>query len=251
MNIIKKIVPILLIGIFFMSSASAYAQPQGLLLSLRNTDPVKPVLILTNSGTTPCQIATTDLGTVTITKLVQEGNEITPVPINAAFDDGLEDLIKKNLKTLKPGESFELPLQVFPYNSAHAVQSISWSSDAGANGMIYPFDSQKPYILETSYKIPVHISEGYPLCEVAGPTEKPGFDISKYSNHIAIGIGLLILFLILLLVLRSKKKRKGIATIILFFALLSKRGTEPEHTGRRARTQSSRSGTAGTSRGPC
>lgn len=213
--------PVVVIGIFFVTNLSVNAQTAGLLVKTNSTDALKPVVTLTNSGTTPCQIATTDLGTITITKFLQEGKVITPVPINAAFDDGLEDLIRKNLKTLKPGEHFEIPLQVYPYNSAHAVQSISWSSETGTNGMIYPFDSKKPYALETRYSVPFLISEGDPLCEVAPATETPGAAITKYSNQIAIGVGLLLFLLIVFFVLRSKKRRKGIATSVLFFAVLS------------------------------
>jgi hypothetical protein len=220
MKTLKKILlSILLTSIFFVNAAPTFAQESSLKASVRTTDPLKPTLVLTNISTEPCQVVQSSLGTVAITKVLQDGKEITPLPLNVSFDEGLKPILAKTLHTLKPNETVEIPLQILPYQSGHALQAITWSPDAGAFGMMYPLQANKPYTVEVTYSSPIPVANGAPLCGMAAGTNGSSSDFSSTIKPYALGIALIFLLLFIVWLVRSKWRKTAVTTMLIVVCL--------------------------------
>jgi hypothetical protein len=57
----------------------AYAASDTLKLSVQADKALPPVIVLTNTGTAPCRVATTALGPLTIVAAEQDGSAIVPL----------------------------------------------------------------------------------------------------------------------------------------------------------------------------
>src|SRR5262249_53333044 len=112
-------------------------------------------LILKNTSSSACQVAATPLGTVAITRAVQDGQEIAPSSLEVSFDDSPDLIIARHLMTLQPGESAEVPLRVVRKDDRIWLESIVWSPDADTIGMLYQLDPDQPVQLELHYHIPL------------------------------------------------------------------------------------------------
>src|SRR5512139_2474147 len=82
--------------------------PSGLDIKVRASDPMKPVIVLTNNSGKACQVANTAVGTVSLTRVEQDGKAIVPIPVHVTFPDGLLSALAQRLQTLEPGKSVEV-----------------------------------------------------------------------------------------------------------------------------------------------
>lgn len=210
---------VLFISIFFVSSP-AYAFDSSLKATVQTKDPAKPVLVLTNIGNAPCQVIDSNLGTVAITKVVQDGKTIKPLPIQVKFDDGLERFLSQHIKTLQPNDSVELQLDVSSYQSGTAIESITWSKQTGPFGIIYPLQKDTGYSLEATYVAPIVITGSIPSCGSA-VNSVVSWDIHQYLQYIYFSAAIILLLLIIFVVVRSKKKPKKGKKRFSFFLLLT------------------------------
>jgi len=181
------------------------------------------VLVLTNTGSQPCQVAATTLGTVTLTRVEQDGVPVAPVAILPSFDEDVGELLRQRLQTLDPGASLDLPLQVVPAgDDRHSLLEVSWAPEFTI-GALYPFDPAKPLILEARYAVPVLPDAGPPLC-AAGSTAAGVTTVqsSWLWWAIAAGGGLMLLVggLVVVLLLRRRRQRvMAAAAAVLLFAV--------------------------------
>ncbi|HSW87780.1 MAG TPA: VWD domain-containing protein [Candidatus Saccharimonadales bacterium] len=210
---------ILFISIFFVSSPM-YAFGQTLKATVQTKDTAKPVLLLTNSGSIPCKVIDSNLGTVAITKVMQNGRPIKPLPIQVKFDDGLERFLAQHIKTLQPNASVELPLDMSSYQSGTAIEAITWSKYTGPFGMIYPLQKGMDYSLEATYVSPIEITGKIPSCGTA-TTSIATWDFHQYLKYIYLSTAIILLLLIVYLILRSKKLPKKGKKRFSFFLLLT------------------------------
>ncbi|MCX7996840.1 MAG: VWD domain-containing protein [Patescibacteria group bacterium] len=116
-------------------------------------DPSKPVLTVRNTGEMSCALAETAVGTVSVTRMIGDGIPVDALELQVALDDA-EELLRRRMIALAPGQSREIPLSVVSYDGGVALQTIAWSAQTGAFGAIYPFDPAKPYQLDVSYHVP-------------------------------------------------------------------------------------------------
>jgi hypothetical protein len=217
------LITILLLSIFIVAKP-VQSHGNSIKASLQTKDLLKPLLVITNTGTESCQIINTSIGTVSITKATQNGKNITPLPIKVFLDDGMESFLEHNLKILEPNESVEIPLEIYPFKDSHAIQTITWSKLTGAYGQIYPLQKDVPYSLEVTYTSPLSSDGIVHMCGTAiAISENPSlFDtLLQYKRVIIIGIVLLLLILLIIYFLRSKKHKKTAVTAVFIFLLLS------------------------------
>ncbi len=208
---------VLLASILFFAapSISAHSTGSSLTATLQTENRANPVLILTNQGSEPCKIASTALGTITITRLDQQGKEIDAVPIQVGFEEDPALFLQDQLEELAPAESLEIPLPVSDLNSKPALRTIVWSPEAGSFGALYPFSPDTPYQLALTYSIPLVEVEGPPLCGSA--TATTGSTLPPLIEQAAtvpwwVGAAILtsiILILILLIWIWKKRRSPG------------------------------------------
>lgn len=219
MKLLQRTSFTILLFIFFLFGRSAYAAEPGLKMEVSTKDTAKPAVILTNTSSSPCQVAATSLGTVAVTKMSQQGQTLKPVLVHVSFDDGLQAILRHSLKTLKPQESVSIPLEVYPLKRDLALQTVTWSKATGAIGLAYQFKKNTPYTLELSYLVPIAVT-GAPMCGSAASQSNSGFDYHRYLKPLIIICIILLIILIIWLVFRSKKNQKKATMAALFFIFL-------------------------------
>jgi hypothetical protein len=193
----------------------------GLAATVDGSDPLGPVLTLTNTGDEPCQIAETTLGTIAVTAVEQDATPAVPVPIDVAVEDGLQ--LNTRLTTLEPGSSARLPLRVVPIgHDEYALEAVSWSETAGAYGALYPIRTGDPVAIVLTYSVPFPVTDGPPACEPANATVELASGTSGTARWILVGgiaAGVLIVGLILVAVLLTRRRRAGAAAVVVLFSI--------------------------------
>ena len=152
------------IGVVLAPNVGAIEESE-LSATINSQDPASSRLVLKNNSPAACQIATTAIGTVAITKVMQDGKEIKPAPLEVAFEDGLERTLPSQLKVLQTGESFDIPLHITKSGDAIGLQSVVWSRDGGALGMLYMVKPNTPLQVELNYSVPIDSSTNVPMCD--------------------------------------------------------------------------------------
>lgn len=213
---------------FLINVLPVQAQPSQMQIKVDYSNSLKPVAVLTNTGSEACRVIGIPLGTITISKVVQNGATVEAIPIKIGIDDTMESMLVANLETLQPNESIRIPLDVFPYEDSHAIQSVTWSPEAGAFAMIFPFKSDTPYEVSFTYSAPITSAGDIPLCESAstGTTTETSSvlqSVNSYAVFIIVGIATLGILILIFLFLRSKKINKKIAKkaliLLIFFSV--------------------------------
>jgi hypothetical protein len=225
----KKLYFVVLLVFFlftFTTSVSA-KEPSQLKARVDDKDPLNPILVITNQSASSCQLVKSALGTVSVSRMQQDAQEISPQPVNVAIDDGLEEFLKNKLQTLNPNESAEIPLQVVKNGEGYAFQAVTWSKLTGPIGMMYPFDFNKPYLLTVTYFSPITSSNGIPMCESVTASNGSVINIFSALKKIGIVTFVIIVLLTFLYFIKSKKtptkkspKLKKVSAGLLIFALL-------------------------------
>jgi hypothetical protein len=162
----KLLLAVIAFAMFIAPAARVHAA-NGLEATVRAHNPLKPVLVLTNSSQQACQVAGTSVGTVAITEFRQDGKIIQPEAMDGAADDSLELFLRSQLKTLEPSQSAEIPLSVYPFQGGHSLETVAWSTETGSFRTIYQIKPDKPLELTLNYNVPIATAEGAPLCGFA------------------------------------------------------------------------------------
>jgi hypothetical protein len=182
------------------------AKPTQLSLRLKNT-----------SGRT-CQVVTTALGTVAVTRVVQHGKAVQPVPVNSATNEDVGYLLQDQLKTLQPGKSVDISLPVYKLSSGYILRAMTWSSDAGAFSTEYLINNTDPLQLDLNYGLPITPTSGAPACDtVFASTTGPS---SIWRMLLIIGAAVLLATAIVVLVLWFLRKRHHRKAIVAAVAIL-------------------------------
>jgi von Willebrand factor type D domain len=193
--------------------------PSGLDIKVRASDPLKPVIVLTNNSGKACQVANTALGTVALTRVEQDGKAIAPIPINVAFPEGMETVLAKRLQTLEPGTSAELKIPIVKTGpTGQALEMVTWS-EAGKFGSLFPIVANKPLTIDLSYSVAIPPGEKTRLCAPAFSSGSLGGTASaerpKWIVWAAAGAGALLLLLLAVFLLMRRKKTAAAAVLLL------------------------------------
>ncbi len=240
-SLVFSIVALLFImsGIF---SQPAYAEsaPSQLSADIIAKDSTKPNLHLKNISSEPCQVATTARGTVAITKVSQADKVLQPQILDIGSDEDIGDTLKSQLKTLKPGDSVDIPLEVYKLQSGYILRSTTWSSDGGAFGSQYQIKADQSLQLELNYSLSSVVTKGgAPSC---GAVFASTIATNAWLMIVLIaGIVIVAIILIVLLLswwLRRRNHRKTpavVAGVLLAMALTGLYQSKSRYYGSGAR----------------
>src|SRR5581483_2062393 len=198
---------------------AAAPAPSGLDIKVRASDPLKPVVVLTNNSGKPCQVANTALGTIAVTSASQDGKAITPIPVDVGFLDRLDSLLAERLQTLAAGKSAEINIPVVKAGpTGQALEVVTWS-DSGPFGSLFPIAKDMPLTLEVGYSVPLPPDEKTPLCAPGFSSGSLGGNASddrpKWMRWAAIGAVVLLLLLVVVFLLMRRKKTAAAAVLFL------------------------------------
>jgi len=201
---------------------AAGAQPAvgpRLSVSVRAAGPTAPVVVLTNSGTVPCRVATTSLGTVVLTRVEQGGTAVEPIAFDAAFDDGLTRFVVDGMRTLEPGASAELPVRVVPLGpTGQALETVSASATTAALGSLFPIQAGPALDLDVTYAAPDVSGSPVPGCPTAasapgasagGGSESGRAGMFPWGLAVGGGVAALVALLVVGALVRRRRRRGG------------------------------------------
>lgn len=211
---LASVIALAIVGSFFLAGHSA-AQQTGqkasdLSAEISASNPLKPAVRLTNISERTCQVATTAQGTIAITKVMQNDTLVQPAANEGAFSDDIGYLLKSQLQTLKPGESLDIPLQVYTLKSGTILRSTTWSRDAGVFSQQYRIKADQPLKMEIGYNLPITPATGAPACDTVFASSFTDTGTTPKAT-IGVGIAAVVTALILLLVRLLRKRRRQAA----------------------------------------
>jgi hypothetical protein len=210
-------------ALFIPYQVSAQGQTPDLAGRISSNDPLKSTLRLENVSERSCQVATTAQGTVSITKVEQDGKIVQPVASVGSSDDDMGYLLKSQLKTLKPGQAIEIPLQVYKLKEGVVLRAAAWSAGAGVFSQEYNIKDSQPLALELNYSLPITPENGAPACGMvfaANTGGASGFSSKSIFKIVVAGILLLTLIAVILWLLRKRRRKlsRSAAAGVLFIA---------------------------------
>jgi hypothetical protein len=211
-------------GAAMSGSAAQVPDGAGLEVSARTADPDRARVVLTNRGTQPCQVATTSLGTVALTRVDQGGTGIAPILIDVHFGEAVDRYLTTRLHPLAPEETIEVPLRVVAVGpTGHALETVAWSASTAPIGSLYPIALDQPLDLELTYAVPAAAPEGTPLCAPAAGATAEGEVTRGQWWPVAVAVAGVLLALLALFVLvgRRRTRKAGAVPATLAVALLA------------------------------
>jgi hypothetical protein len=154
--------------------AMAQAAPgdPGLGLDLRSTvagrsDDVRLTLSVTNTSTAPCAISSVPNGTVAITAVRRDGQDLAPSLSRSFYVDGIGTAIKAGLRQTPPGSKVDVTLPATRIDDGQdatsvVLRSVSATPDGGGMDALWPIGLPGRYEVMASYALP-------PLAEATSP----------------------------------------------------------------------------------
>jgi hypothetical protein len=217
----KKLCSMVILTVLCVAGAAtgvSAADDAQLSASIDGSNPAQSVLVLKNISRAACQVADTATGTTAITRVIQDGTAITPLPMEVSFEEGLDRALVGQLKTLAPGDSVTIPLRATKSGDIVGLQSVTWSPDGGSLGLLYEVKPNKPLQIELNYSVPIDSPTDAPMC--AGVQASTIDDSDSWLPQFMMGIGILggiaaVLFVWLVVVKRHKKTPAGVAMIVM------------------------------------
>lgn len=187
--------------------------------TINSQDPASSKLVLKNTTATACRVANTAVGTVAITKVMQDGKEVKPSPMELSFEDGLEQTLPAQLKTLQPGESLSIPLQATKSGDKIGLQSLVWSRDGGTLGMIYMVRPDRPLRIELNYSVPIDSPTGVPICDTVHASNVDKTTWTWRGTLVLVLIIVMLLIGMVMLILRRRNKKTSIKPAMTILAI--------------------------------
>lgn len=207
-------------GTLLPSPVLAQAQAPNLQATINAREPAKARLILKNISDSACQIAATAQGTIAITKVAQAGKTIEPTILDAATDEDLGFLMRQKLKTLQPGESADIPLEVYKLQSGLVLRATAWAADAGVLGTQYAIAADKPLELDLSYGVPITPTEGAPACGLVFASTTAKSNLPSWLIVLVTTVVLIPIIIFIMWWLRRQTKKRKVAAPVKAAAIL-------------------------------
>jgi hypothetical protein len=204
--------------VLLLAGSHAQAAEATLLARIKAKDPLHPVLTLQNSSETDCQVVESATGTVAITEVRQDGKTIEPLALGSSPSDSLELQLPKQLKTLKPGQKLDIPLDVYPFGKDHSLEAVTWSPDTGAFRTIYKIQPNKPLQIALTYDVPLAGTEGAPICGLAHASTIG--DKSALRQPITFSLIAAALIALLVWIIKNRRRLKALLPLFVLLGLI-------------------------------
>jgi hypothetical protein len=213
--------------------APALADETGLVVTTRTSDPLKPVMVLTNRGAQACQVVGgSSLGTVAYTRVEQGGVAVEALPVQVTFPEHAGFAMARRLVTVQPGGSVEVPLAVVPLGpTGNALEMVTWSEAAGPFAALYPLRAEGSLVLRLSYQVPITGDGSVPVCVSAAESSPSGVadepaSTKRWVVWAVVGV-VLLLGLILAVLLIRRRRRAASAAVLVLLAVVAGLGAAP------------------------
>jgi hypothetical protein len=217
------------VGIATVSPANTFAADSTLQMTINSKNPASSSITLKNTGSTACYVATTATGTVAITKVVQNGQEIVPTPIEVSLEEGLDYTLPGQLVRLQKGEPLEVPLRVTKSGDVLGLRSIVWSPDDGTLGLLYIVKPNQPLQLELNYSVPIDSPDDTPMC---GGALASNIDTGNWwGKPIVFALGVIAIVILAVLIwwfLKHRKKKPSVVAMLAIMATVTLLGMQSQ-----------------------
>ncbi|GHJ43933.1 hypothetical protein Cs7R123_12750 [Catellatospora sp. TT07R-123] len=207
----------LVIGLWW-GAAPAHAETGGLGVAVAD-GPAGMVARLTNGASAPCQVAAGGLGAVSLTSVMQDGQQVAPLGGPTATTEDFGYYLRQTLRVLGPGESVDVPLPTVDWDGGRAVETVLWTRAGGTFGRLYPLKNGSAAQLAAVYVAPDLAVTGAPLCVAAtapvGAAAIAADPKAGFPRLLVIAGAALLLAALLVVLLVRRRRRPGAAAVVL------------------------------------
>jgi von Willebrand factor type D domain/Effector protein len=193
-------------------------------------EPMGLSAIVTNNSSQPCRLSGIPDGALIVRSVTRDGQPVTPSSTVAEYIDGLPGALIETMRTVAPGASATLDLDV-PASSilgdrlALTTSSLA-PSDEGRLAA-WPVDAPGAYVVTAAYLMPPLKGGPSDVCRGSSRAASVSFSVSTtHASHHALGIVVGMASVLALLVLAAviywitKRKRVVTAIVVALLAVL-------------------------------
>src|SRR3954471_12715974 len=142
-------------------AAAAAPSGDGLALTARAAqsafatgDPVRLTFSVTNTTGTPCGLSRIADGTVQITSVRRDGQELSPTLGRSFYPDSLANAIKAGMVSQEPKATVEVAYASVWTGGGQVLRSTSTTTDSGGLDALWPVGEPGRYEVTASYVVP-------------------------------------------------------------------------------------------------
>jgi hypothetical protein len=225
------------LGIFLFatdSPALARQSGEGLGLELQSAQPdyaqgdlVRLTLKVTNATGVACGLSSTTDGTVQVTSVRKDGQELFPLLGQSFYLDGINNAIKAGTASTEPGSKVDLSL-----TGKTELRSAAVMADGSSLDTIWPIGGQGEYEVTASYGMPA--ASG--ACAGTSESQTVTFTIGKGKSDFPLwvpiaALALLAVLALIVVVLVRKRRKAPAAAVLIVLALIVSAGAvaKPAH----------------------
>lgn len=117
-------------------------------------DPVRMTFSVTNSTGTPCGLAKIPDGTVQITSVRRDGQELSPTLGRSFYPDSLANAIKAAVAPVEPKATVDVAYSSVWTDGGQMLRSISATTDSGGLDALWPVGDPGRYEVTAAYVVP-------------------------------------------------------------------------------------------------
>src|SRR5262245_22629175 len=131
-------------GLVLHTTQKSYGQDQ----------PVRLAFAATNAGDQACGLSKRPDGTVQVTSVRRDGQELTPMLARSFYEDGFDAAIRKGLVRAEPGSTVEVTLSSVGTASGAVLRSVTRGPDGGSLDALWPVGETGRYEVTATYAVP-------------------------------------------------------------------------------------------------
>jgi hypothetical protein len=199
---------------------------------------IRLVFVVTNASDQACGLAETPDGSVQVTSVRRDGQELTPLLGRSFYEDGLDSAVRKGLVKAAPGSTVDLTLTSFGTAGGNVLRSVTRGPDGGSLDALWPVGEKGRYEVTAAYAVPTVDGPLAPCAGAAGERTveftvgDAGLSGTPWLWVAIAGAGLLLLAVIVVVVVLLRRGRRtpaAAAVVLLAVAGLTVAVGRPAH----------------------
>jgi len=199
---------------------------------------IRLVFVVTNASDQACGLAKTPDGSVQVTSVRRDGQELTPLLGRSFYEDGLDSAVRKGLVKAAPGSTVDLTVTSFGTAGGNVLRSVTRGPDGGSLDALWPVGEKGRYEVTAAYAVPTVDGPLAPCAGAAGERTveftvgDAGLSGTPWLWVAIAGAGLLLLAVIVVVVVLLRRGRRtpaAAAVVLLAVAGLTVAVGRPAH----------------------